>query len=82
MFQTTTFKDFREVITDDENMLIFEKNVSVPMGDRFPVRCNVFRPLAPNGAKFPVLVTYGPYGKDIPYSESVPYSLKQLIFTN
>jgi predicted acyl esterase len=33
------------------------------------VRCNVYRPKTE--AKVPVLVTYGPYGKDIHYREYV-----------
>ncbi|KAH7327456.1 Alpha/Beta hydrolase protein [Rhexocercosporidium sp. MPI-PUGE-AT-0058] len=78
MSQTPTFKDFRQVITDEENQIVFEKNVSVPMGDEFPVRCNVYRPIAPDDAKFPVLVTYGPYGKDIPYSDFLESSFKEV----
>jgi hypothetical protein len=60
------------VITEDrENNLVFQKNVSVPLkASPLPVRCNVYRPLShPVDAKFPVLVTYGPYGKDIPYDK-------------
>lgn len=47
---------------------IFEKNVTVELKDgRGLVRCNVYRP---KGAaeRVPVLVTYGPYGKDVHYS--------------
>jgi hypothetical protein len=62
-------KDLLEVHTDTGNNLIFEKNVSVPLKNSdLPLRCNVYRPLSPKNGKFPVLVTYGPYGKDIPYS--------------
>ncbi|KAH8688909.1 X-Pro dipeptidyl-peptidase C-terminal non-catalytic domain-containing protein [Phaeosphaeriaceae sp. PMI808] len=78
MCQTPPFKDFRQVFTDEENQLVFEKNVSVPMGDEFPVRCNVYRPIAPGDARFPVLVTYGPYGKDIPYSDFLESSFKEV----
>jgi hypothetical protein len=69
-FVTNEIRDLREVHEDVENGLIFEKNVSVPLkNSELPVRCNVYRPIAAEGAKFPVLVTYGPYGKDIPYSK-------------
>ena len=49
---------------------MFEKNVSVPRKGNLPIRCNVYRPLALEGARSPVLVTYGPYGKDIPCDTS------------
>lgn len=67
MAATTTIRDLREVYEDHENGLIFEKNISIPLkNSELPVRCNVYRPIG--DGKFPVLVTYGPYGKDIPYA--------------
>jgi hypothetical protein len=52
---------------------IVEENATIELKDnRGLVRCNVYRPKAAKGEKFPVLVTYGPYGKDIHYSVSVP----------
>ena len=60
-------RDRREVLNDEENNLIFEKNVSVPVpGTELPLRANIYRPNT-TGRKSPVLVTYGPYGKDIWY---------------
>lgn len=73
MTTTNTIRDLLEVTNDIENRLIFEKNVSIPRAGTFPIRCNVYRPIA-EGEKFPVLVTYGPYGKDIPYSKYVNLS--------
>jgi hypothetical protein len=62
--------DISEVIEDRENALILEKNVSIPIRNSdLPIRCNVYRPIAKAGVKFPVLVTYGPYGKDIRYDK-------------
>ncbi|KAI0105867.1 X-Pro dipeptidyl-peptidase protein [Daldinia grandis] len=47
---------------------IYEENVSVALKDgKGLVRCNVYRPKN-ESVKYPVLVTYGPYGKDIHYS--------------
>jgi hypothetical protein len=68
MATMNAIKDLLEVTNDAENSLIFEKNVSIPRAGTFPIRCNVYRPIA-EAKKFPVLVTYGPYGKDIPYSK-------------
>lgn len=73
MTTTNTIRDLLEVTDDHENGLTFEKNVSIPRAGTFPIRCNVYRPIA-EGEKFPVLVTYGPYGKDIPYSKYVNLS--------
>jgi hypothetical protein len=71
---SNAIKDLLEVTTDQENGLIFEKNVSIPLkASTLPIRCNVYRPIAEDDQKFPVLVTYGPYGKDIPYEKYVQY---------
>lgn len=52
---------------------IYEENVSIPLkDDKGVVRCNVYRPKLAR-ERYPVLVTYGPYGKDIHYSKYVPY---------
>lgn len=69
MTTTNAIKDLLEITKDEEHGLVFEKNVSIPREGTFPIRCNVYRPIAPEGTKFPVLVTYGPYGKDIPYEK-------------
>lgn len=53
---------------------IYEENAVVPLktSSKGIIRCNVYRPKSTkDGAKFPVLVTYGPYGKDIHYKEYV-----------
>ena len=66
-------RDLREVTIDEEKSLIFEKNVSIALkASPLPVRCNVYRCIdSDHGNRYPVLVTYGPYGKDIPYGEYV-----------
>lgn len=69
MMQTNALIDLLEINHDEENGLIFEKNVSIPRHQDLPIRCNVYRPIALEDSKFPVLVTYGPYGKDIPYQQ-------------
>ncbi|KAM3155235.1 hypothetical protein ABEW05_004240 [Botrytis cinerea] len=79
MTTTNKIRDLLEVIEDKENGLVFEKNVSIPIKvSGLPVRCNVYRPIAPEGAKFPVLVTYGPYGKDIPYDNFFAKSFSEV----
>ncbi|KAJ9094994.1 hypothetical protein QFC21_005787 [Naganishia friedmannii] len=52
----------------EEPTLVFEKNVDIPMKDgKGLCRGNVYRPK--EAGKYPVLLTYGPYGKDVPYSD-------------
>lgn len=48
---------------------VYEENATIQLKDnRGIVRCNVFRPKRREGERYPVLVTYGPYGKDVHYS--------------
>ncbi|AEO67473.1 uncharacterized protein THITE_2116352 [Thermothielavioides terrestris NRRL 8126] len=55
---------------DDVNFpYIFEQNASVPLKLGGVVRCNVYRPKT--AERVPVLVTYGPYGKDIHYKDFI-----------
>lgn len=56
---------------DDKSFpYIFEQNADVTLKTSAGiVRVNVYRPKTTE--KVPVLVTYGPYGKDIPYKEYV-----------
>ncbi|OIW29732.1 X-Pro dipeptidyl-peptidase C-terminal non-catalytic domain-containing protein [Coniochaeta ligniaria NRRL 30616] len=69
--KTPPIRDLLEVHEDRENNLTFMKNVSIPLkASPLPIRANVYLPLSASGddGKWPVLVTYGPYGKDIPYA--------------
>jgi hypothetical protein len=56
------------IVDADSFPYIFEQNATVKLqtSDGL-VRVNVFRPKTDE--KVPVLCTYGPYGKDIPYKE-------------
>ncbi|KAK6080152.1 X-Pro dipeptidyl-peptidase C-terminal non-catalytic domain-containing protein [Seiridium cupressi] len=78
--QTPPIRDISSTVEDTENELIFHKNVSVPLkASSLPIRANVYLPLsAKSGDKFPVLVTYGPYGKDIPYETFFNGSFNQV----
>ena len=47
----------------------YEENVTIELQEGGGmVRANVYRPKTPEDSEFPVLVTYGPYGKDVHYS--------------
>ncbi|CRG83449.1 Isoleucine--tRNA ligase [Talaromyces islandicus] len=57
---------------------IFEQNVTVPLkSGPGLVRCNVYRPKGED-TRVPVLVTYGPYGKDIHYKDFHPASYSEV----
>lgn len=60
-------KDIHQV--DEKSFpYVFEQNATVILkSSEGLVRVNVYRPKT--SEKVPVLVTYGPYGKDIPYEE-------------
>ncbi|KAK4612271.1 Cocaine esterase, partial [Fulvia fulva] len=56
---------------------VFEQNATVTLKSSDGlVRVNVYRPKTDE--KVPVLVTYGPYGKDIPYSDFHPKSFSEV----
>jgi len=62
----------RDLCTVDDSSFpyIFEKNVTIPLkGSSGIVRANVYRPKDSSQKPVPVLVTYGPYGKDIYYGD-------------
>ncbi|KAM7215855.1 putative serine esterase [Rhypophila decipiens] len=76
--------DLHQVFPDKENNLTFHKNVSIPLKHSpLPIRANIYIPLSPQSpddqeSRYPVLVTYGPYGKDIPYASFHPASFAQV----
>lgn len=62
---------------DDESFpYVFEKNVTIQLkSSAGVVRANVYRPRDSSTKPAPVLMTYGPYGKDIFYGECVTEGL-------
>ncbi|ORY86664.1 X-Pro dipeptidyl-peptidase protein [Leucosporidium creatinivorum] len=56
--------------------LIFDKNVDIPLKDGGVCRANIYKPL--EEGRYPVLMTMGPYGKDVPYSDFHVKSFREL----
>ncbi|GAA5875152.1 hypothetical protein JCM8547_005537 [Rhodosporidiobolus lusitaniae] len=56
--------------------LVFDKNVDIPLKDGGLCRANVYLPL--EEGRYPVIMTMGPYGKDVPYSEFHVKSFREL----
>ncbi len=50
--------------------MVLDKNVGVTMRDGAVLSANVFRPKEPG--RYPVIMTFGPYGKDVHMSEVQP----------
>ena len=66
--QRVAIQDVHKLDTDSFDY-IYEENVVVELKDgNGLVRCNVYRPKDGTAGRYPVLVTYGPYGKDVHYS--------------
>ncbi|KAH8887262.1 alpha/beta-hydrolase [Thozetella sp. PMI_491] len=58
---------------------IYEENVPIQLRDgKGLVRCNVYRPKHDGVGRYPVIVTYGPYGKDVHYSVFHPESFAEI----
>ncbi|KAL6704170.1 hypothetical protein ACN47E_008730 [Coniothyrium glycines] len=74
----------KHLIIDRDNfpyVFIQHKDIPLKTYDTGFLRCNIFLPkdAAPYGDKrYPVIATYGPYGKDVPYSVFFPKSWSQL----
>ncbi|KAL3260410.1 hypothetical protein ABHI18_004615 [Aspergillus niger] len=69
MSQQTSSITFRD---DSSFPYIYEQNEDIPLRtyETGVIRANIHRPHdTESGVKYPVLVTYGPYGKDIAYSD-------------
>ncbi len=56
--------------------MVLDKDVAVPLRDGAVLRANVFRP--DEGGRFPVLMTLGPYGKDVHLSQFMPEAWEAL----
>jgi uncharacterized protein len=56
--------------------MVLDKDVAVTMRDGAVLRANVFRP--DQGGRFPVLMTLGPYGKDVHLSQFMPEAWEAL----
>lgn len=65
-FQTVPRRKTEETIRNGYKRL---KDVYIPTRDGSVICCNVYLPLRDKPETFPVLLTLGPYGKDIHFSE-------------
>jgi predicted acyl esterase len=52
-------------------------DMPIPMSDGVVMRCDVFRPIA--DGRYPVILSYGPYGKGLSFQEGYPTAWKLMI---
>src|SRR5579884_1972694 len=62
-----------EIMSD---AFIFEKDVAVPLRDGAVLRANVYRP--DSSDRYPVIMTVGPYGKDLHFNDFNPGAYAQI----
>ena len=65
-FQTEARRKIEETIRDGYKRI---KDVYVPTRDGSTICCNGYLPLRGQPEKFPVLLTLGPFGQDVHFSE-------------
>lgn len=57
-----------QTVDDTSYSYVFQQNVLVHLSNGGAIRCNIYLPKHEEADKrYPTLMTYGPYGKDIPY---------------
>jgi putative CocE/NonD family hydrolase len=74
MSETTFRKPFRIDVTGD---MTIEWDVPIEMSDGVILRADVFRPTEPG--TYPAILSYGPYGKGLPFQRSFPAAWQKLI---
>ena len=66
----------KPVAESQSYLMHLDKDVAVPMRDGAQLRANVFRPVRPAAdaasERYPVIMTLGPYGKDVHLSQFMP----------
>jgi predicted acyl esterase len=62
--------------TEQQGMAI-DWDVKIPMDDGVLLSADVFRPLTPG--RYPVLITYGPYAKGLPFQTGYPSAWNRMI---
>ncbi|MFY9478301.1 MAG: CocE/NonD family hydrolase [Aquabacterium sp.] len=63
--------DAGEVRPSPKPGMVFEYNRGIEMSDGLALRANVFRPSGKG--RYPVIITHGPYGKDVAWQTGEPY---------
>src|SRR3569833_2688611 len=63
--------------TEDRDGMRIDWNVPIKMDDGLVLRADVFRPM--KDGKFPVLLTYGPYAKNLAFQDGYPSAWRRMV---
>jgi len=63
--------------TEDRDGMRIDWNVPIKMDDGLVLRADVFRPM--KDGKFPVLLTYGPYAKNLAFQDGYPSAWQRMV---
>jgi len=72
----TSPEDLRPWRVDRDGGMIVEWDRGIRMDDGVVLRADVFRPAA--GGRVPVILSYGPYAKGLPFQEGYPFQWRRL----
>ena len=61
----------------DSNQMQIDWDISIPMDDGLELKADIFRPIIPG--KYPVLLSYGPYAKGLPFQEGYPSAWQKMV---
>ena len=63
--------------TEERDGMRIDWDVPIPMDDGVVLRADVFRPV--DDAAYPVLLSYGPYAKGLPFQEGYPSAWERMV---
>jgi putative CocE/NonD family hydrolase len=73
----TVSAELRPWRTDTADGMVIEWDLGIPLDDGMVLRADAFRPDAPG--RYPVILSYGPYAKGLPFQEGYPEQWRRLI---
>jgi len=72
----TPTEDLRPWRVETAGGMLIEWDLGIRMDDGLALRADVFRPAAPG--RYPVILTYGPYAKGLPFQQGYPDQWRRL----
>ncbi len=70
----------RPPVSEVRDGMCIEWDVALPMDDGLVLRADVFRP--PDAARYPVILSYGPYAKGLHFEDGYPSAWQRMITTH
>jgi predicted acyl esterase len=70
----------RPPVSEVRDGMCIEWDVALPMDDGLVLRADVFRP--PDAARYPVILSYGPYAKGLHFEDGYPSAWQRMMMTH